>query len=64
MASKLELRLAMAKDHRGKPSDPPVNVYINGYNFCVPLSTMEESRYELCWCDFLPLLSNGWSPGV
>jgi hypothetical protein len=40
----------------GKPvSDPRVNIYIDGYNFYVPLSTMEESRYELCWCNFLAL---------
>jgi len=40
----------------GKPAEAPrVNVYIDGYNFYVPLSTMEERRYELSWCDFLAL---------
>jgi hypothetical protein len=40
----------------GKPAaNPRINVYIDGYNFYVPLSTMEESRYELCWCNFLAL---------
>ncbi|MCW5983160.1 MAG: hypothetical protein KIT09_34035 [Bryobacteraceae bacterium] len=40
----------------GKPSaDPRVNVYIDGYNFYVPLSGMDRSRYELSWCDFLSL---------
>jgi hypothetical protein len=40
----------------GKPSENPlVNVYIDGYNFYVPLSTMDERCYELCWCDFLAL---------
>jgi hypothetical protein len=40
----------------GKPADDPrVNIYIDGYNFYVPLSTMQEASYELCWCDFLAL---------
>jgi hypothetical protein len=40
----------------GKPADDPrVNVYIDGYNFYVPLSTMDERCYELCWCDFVAL---------
>jgi hypothetical protein len=40
----------------GKPAQNlRVNVYIDGYNFYVPLSTMEEREYELCWCDFLAL---------
>jgi hypothetical protein len=40
----------------GRPaSDRRVNVYIDGYNFYVPLSTLEERQYELCWCDFLHL---------
>jgi hypothetical protein len=40
----------------GKPAEAPrVNVYIDGYNFYVPLSTMEERQYELSWCDFLAL---------
>jgi hypothetical protein len=40
----------------GQPAqNPRVNVYIDGYNFYVPLSTMEEREYELCWCDFLAL---------
>ena len=40
----------------GKPAEHPcINVYIDGYNFYVPLSTMEERLYELCWCDFLAL---------
>jgi hypothetical protein len=40
----------------GKPAeDSRVNVYIDGYNFYVPLSTMDERHYELCWCDFLAL---------
>ena len=40
----------------GKPvREPRVNVYIDGYNFYVPLSTMEQRQYELCWCDFLAL---------
>jgi hypothetical protein len=40
----------------GKPvADRRVNIYIDGYNFYVPLSGMEEKHYELCWCDFLTL---------
>jgi hypothetical protein len=40
----------------GKPAaDRRINIYIDGYNFYVPLSTMEEKRYELCWYDFLAL---------
>jgi hypothetical protein len=40
----------------GKPvADRRINLYIDGYNFYVPLSTMEEKHYELCWCDFLAL---------
>jgi hypothetical protein len=43
----------------GKPMESPrVNVYVDGYNFYVPLSTMEERHYELCWCDFLTLAGN------
>ena len=29
-----------------------VNVYIDGYNFYVPFSTMSASEYELAWCNF------------
>lgn len=40
----------------GKPvADRRVNIYIDGCNFYVPLSTAEEKHYELCWCDFLAL---------
>ncbi len=41
----------------GKPlSDRRLNVYIDGYNFYVPLSrTGKESDYELAWCNFLRL---------
>jgi hypothetical protein len=40
----------------GKPAaDRRINIYIDGYNFYVPLSTMDEKHYELCWCDFLAL---------
>ena len=40
----------------GKPAaDRRINLYIDGYNFYVPLSTMNEEHYELCWCDFLAL---------
>jgi hypothetical protein len=40
----------------GQPvREPRINVYIDGYNFYVPLSTMEKPQYELCWCDFLAL---------
>jgi hypothetical protein len=42
----------------GKPvADRRVNIYIDGYNFYVPLSTAEEKHYELCWCDFLALVN-------
>jgi len=34
------------------PARPLVNVYIDGYNFYVPLSTGESRYYDLCWCDF------------
>ena len=40
----------------GKPvADRRVNIYIDGYNFYVPLSAAEDKHYELCWCDFLAL---------
>ena len=41
----------------GKPmGDRRLNVYIDGYNFYVPLSgTGKESDYELAWCNFLRL---------
>lgn len=40
----------------GKPAaDRRIKIYIDGYNFYVPLSTIDESHYELCWCDFLAL---------
>ena len=40
----------------GRPAaDRRINIYIDGYNFYVPLSTMGEKHYELCWCDFLDL---------
>jgi len=40
----------------GKPAaDRRVNVYIDGYNSYVPLSTMDEKHYELSWCDLLAL---------
>jgi hypothetical protein len=41
----------------GKPvSDRRLNIYIDGYNFYVPLSSSEkESDYELAWCNFLKL---------
>jgi hypothetical protein len=40
----------------GKPAaDRRINIYIDGYNFYVPLSTMDEKHYELCWWDFLAL---------
>jgi len=32
-----------------------VNVYIDGYNFYVPLSILDERGFELAWCDFLKL---------
>jgi hypothetical protein len=32
-----------------------VNVYVDGYNFYVPLSTLAEHEYELAWCNFLRL---------
>ena len=41
----------------GKPiADRRLNLYIDGYNFYVPLtSSGKESDYELVWCDFLRL---------
>jgi hypothetical protein len=41
----------------GRPAaDRRVNVYIDGYNFYVPLAaTRKESDYELAWCNFLKL---------
>ena len=41
----------------GKPmGDRRLNVYIDGYNFYVPLSSSgKESDYELAWCNFLRL---------
>jgi hypothetical protein len=41
----------------GKPAaDRSVNLYIDGYNFYVPLSRSgKESDYELTWCNFLKL---------
>jgi hypothetical protein len=38
----------------GKPAtDRRLNLYIDGYNFYVPLSTSgKESDYELAWCNF------------
>jgi len=40
----------------GKPvADRRVNIYIDGYNFYVPLSAAEDKYYELCWSDFLAL---------
>jgi hypothetical protein len=41
----------------GKPvGDRRLNVYIDGYNFYVPLSASgSESDYELAWCNFLRL---------
>src|SRR5437764_670797 len=41
----------------GKPvADRRLNLYIDGYNFYVPLSSSgTESDYELAWCNFLHL---------
>jgi hypothetical protein len=41
----------------GKPiADRRVNLYIDGYNFYVPLSSSGRERdYELAWCNFLRL---------
>jgi hypothetical protein len=41
----------------GKPAaDRSINLYIDGYNFYVPLSRSgKESDYELTWCNFLKL---------
>lgn len=41
----------------GKPmADRRLNLYIDGYNFYVPLSSSgKESDYELAWCNFLRL---------
>jgi hypothetical protein len=41
----------------GKPVlDRRLNIYIDGYNFYVPLSSSgKESDYELAWCNFLRL---------
>ena len=37
-------------------SDRRLNLYIDGYNFYVPLSSSgNESDYELGWCNFLQL---------
>ncbi len=41
----------------GRPgTDRRLNLYIDGYNFYVPLSSSEKvSDYELAWCNFLSL---------
>jgi len=37
----------------GKPvSDRRVNLYVDGYNFYVPLSSLPEDQFELAWCNF------------
>ncbi len=37
----------------GRPVvDRRVNLYVDGYNFYVPLSSMPEHQYELAWCNF------------
>jgi hypothetical protein len=37
----------------GRPvSDRCVNLYVDGYNFYVPLSSKPEHQYELAWCNF------------
>jgi hypothetical protein len=33
-------------------SDRCVNLYVDGYNFYVPLSSGSEQDYELAWCNF------------
>lgn len=53
------MTMQMKPDQHPMPGKPAavrtVNVYIDGYNFYVPLSTMDAHGYELAWCDFLKL---------